>query len=242
MVNLRIATSENWRDKATGERQERTEWHNVVIYNENLGKIAEQYLKKGSKVYVEGQLQTRKWQDQSGADKYTTEVVLQRFRGELTILDRAATSRTSGGSGDFGRAAPRGRAAKGAVRRVGGAADRWPKNSTTRFRSSPTEGRRLPFARRMRMFAIDASSDNVRPRRLRLRRGRKHSEVASGSDCGRSRRRAEAPSSARPSTSWARRVRASRARSNRAKAGHPRSDRTDDAADADVHLKSAGRN
>src|SRR4029077_12730392 len=87
VVNLRIATSENWRDKATGERKERTEWHNVVIYNENLGKIAEQYLKKGSKVYVEGQLQTRKWQDQSGAEKYTTEVVLQRFRGELTLLD-----------------------------------------------------------------------------------------------------------------------------------------------------------
>jgi single-strand DNA-binding protein len=108
VVNLRLATSENWRDKATGERQERTEWHNVVIYNENLGKIAEQYLKKGSKVYVEGQLQTRKWQDQSGADKYTTEVVLQRFRGELTLLDRAG-----GGEGvpadpgaDFGRGSP----------------------------------------------------------------------------------------------------------------------------------------
>ena len=89
VVNLRLATSESWRDKATGEKQERTEWHSVVIYNENLGKIAEQYLKKGSKVYIEGQLQTRKWQDQSGADKYTTEVVLQRFRGELTLLDRA---------------------------------------------------------------------------------------------------------------------------------------------------------
>src|SRR5919205_1047836 len=99
----------------SGAKQERTEWHNVVIYNENLGKIAEQYLKKGSKVYVEGQLQTRKWQDQSGQDKYTTEVVLQRFRGELTILD----SRGGGGDvaeddepgsisrgGDFGRASP----------------------------------------------------------------------------------------------------------------------------------------
>jgi single-strand DNA-binding protein len=87
VVNLRIATSENWRDKATGERRERTEWHNVVIFNEQLAKVAEQYLRKGSKVYIEGQLQTRKWQDQSGADKYTTEVVLQRYRGELTMLD-----------------------------------------------------------------------------------------------------------------------------------------------------------
>jgi len=87
VVNLRIATSENWRDKSTGERREKTEWHSVVIFNENLAKVAEQYLRKGSKVYIEGQLQTRKWQDQSGADKYTTEIVLQRFRGELTMLD-----------------------------------------------------------------------------------------------------------------------------------------------------------
>jgi single-strand DNA-binding protein len=95
VVNLRVATSENWRDKATGERKERTEWHNVVIFNENLARIAEQYLKKGSKVYLEGQLQTRKWQDQSGQEKYTTEVVLQRYRGELTLLD----GRGEGGSG-----------------------------------------------------------------------------------------------------------------------------------------------
>ncbi|WP_421723383.1 single-stranded DNA-binding protein [Bauldia sp.] len=105
VVNMRIATSESWRDKNTGERQERTEWHNVVIFNENLAKLAEQYLRKGSKVYVEGQLQTRKWQDQSGQDRYTTEVVIQRFRGDLTFLDRAGDS---GGrsEGDFGRAAP----------------------------------------------------------------------------------------------------------------------------------------
>jgi single-strand DNA-binding protein len=96
VVSLRIATSESWRDKATGERKERTEWHDVVIFNENLGKIAEQYCKKGSKVYLEGQIQTRKWQDQSGADRYTTEVVLQRFRGELTLLD----SRSGGQSRD----------------------------------------------------------------------------------------------------------------------------------------------
>ncbi len=106
VVNLRLATSESWRDKATGERQERTEWHSVVIYNENLGKIAEQYLKKGSKVYVEGQLQTRKWQDQSGVDKYTTEVVLQRFRGELTLLDRAGDNVGRDSGDDFGRASP----------------------------------------------------------------------------------------------------------------------------------------
>ena len=104
VVNLRLATSENWRDKTSGERQERTEWHQVVIYNENLAKIAEQYLKKGSKVYVEGQLQTRKWQDQSGVEKYTTEVVLQRFRGELTLLDRAGDRVGGEEGGDFGRA------------------------------------------------------------------------------------------------------------------------------------------
>jgi single-strand DNA-binding protein len=108
VVNLRVATSESWRDKNTGERQERTEWHNVVIFNENLAKVAEQYLKKGSKVYIEGQLQTRKWQDQSGQDRYTTEVVLQRYRGELTMLDgrgdRGGEMVDTGG--DFGRSAP----------------------------------------------------------------------------------------------------------------------------------------
>ena len=87
IVNLRIATSESWRDKNSGERKEKTEWHNVVIFNDQLAKVAEQYLKKGMKVYVEGQLQTRKWQDQTGNDKYTTEVVLQKFRGELQMLD-----------------------------------------------------------------------------------------------------------------------------------------------------------
>jgi single-strand DNA-binding protein len=87
VVSLRIATSESWKDKATGERKERTEWHSVVIFNENLARVAEQYLKKGSKVYIEGQLQTRKWQYQQGQEKYTTEIVLQRFRGELTLLD-----------------------------------------------------------------------------------------------------------------------------------------------------------
>ncbi|MPR09525.1 single-stranded DNA-binding protein [Microvirga tunisiensis] len=116
VVNLRIATSETWKDKGTGERKEKTEWHSVVIFNENLGRVAEQYLKKGSKVYIEGQLQTRKWQDQQGQEKYTTEIVLQRFRGELTILDSRQgggeqfDEEHSGGSiqrgGDFGGRAP----------------------------------------------------------------------------------------------------------------------------------------
>lgn len=99
VCNLRIATSENWKDRQTGERRERTEWHSVAIFNENLARIAEQYLKKGSKVYVEGQLETRKWQDQSGQDRYTTEVVLRQFRGELTLLDGRGDN---AGGGDFG--------------------------------------------------------------------------------------------------------------------------------------------
>jgi single-strand DNA-binding protein len=94
VVNLRVATSETWKDRE-GNRQERTEWHRVVIFNENLGKVAKSYLRKGSKVYLEGQIQTRKWQDQSGQDKYSTEIVLQRFRGELVLLD----SRGGGGGG-----------------------------------------------------------------------------------------------------------------------------------------------
>jgi len=104
VANLRLATSDSWKDKTTGERREKTEWHRVVIFNENLCRIAEQYLKKGSKVYIEGALQTRKWQDQSGQDRYSTEVVLQGFRGELTLLDRAggAGAGGAGGGGDFG--------------------------------------------------------------------------------------------------------------------------------------------
>jgi single-strand DNA-binding protein len=102
IANLRLATSESWKDKTTGERREKTEWHRVVIFNENLCRIAEQYLKKGSKVFIEGALQTRKWQDQSGQDRYSTEVVLQGFRGELTLLDRASGAGAGGGGGDFG--------------------------------------------------------------------------------------------------------------------------------------------
>ena len=97
VVNLRVATSESWKDR-DGNKQERTEWHRVVIFNENLGRVAKQYLRKGSKVYLEGQLQTRKWTDNSGQDKYSTEVVLQRFRGELVLLD----SRGGGGGGAYG--------------------------------------------------------------------------------------------------------------------------------------------
>lgn len=126
IANLRIATSESWRDRQSGERKDRTEWHSVVIFNENLAKVAEQYLKKGSKVYIEGALQTRKWQDQNGNDRYSTEIVLQKFRGELQMLDsrgeggdqgrsfgggsgggsRSQVSDYSGGGGDFGSSGP----------------------------------------------------------------------------------------------------------------------------------------
>jgi single-strand DNA-binding protein len=108
VANLSIATSETWRDRTSGERKERTEWHRVVIFNDNLVKVAENYLKKGSKVYIEGQLSTRKFTDQSGAEKYSTEVVLQKFRGELTMLD----GKGEGGGreeGDFGGYAAGGR-------------------------------------------------------------------------------------------------------------------------------------
>ena len=99
VVNMRVATSESWKDK-DGNRQEKTEWHNVVIFNENLGRVAKNYLRKGSKVYLEGQLQTRKWTDQSGQEKYSTEVVLQNFRGELVLLDSREGGGGGGGRGD----------------------------------------------------------------------------------------------------------------------------------------------
>ncbi|HHX91458.1 MAG TPA: single-stranded DNA-binding protein, partial [Paracoccus sp.] len=103
VVNLRIATSETWKDKATGERRERTEWHSVAIFSEPVGRIAEQYLRKGSKVYIEGQLETRKWQDQSGADRYSTEVVLRPYSGNLTLLDgRGEGGGGGGGSREYG--------------------------------------------------------------------------------------------------------------------------------------------
>ncbi|EIE52591.1 single-stranded DNA-binding protein [Salipiger aestuarii] len=103
VCNLRIATSESWKDRNTGERRERTEWHSVAIFSEPLARIAEQYLRKGSKVYIEGQLETRKWQDQSGADRYSTEVVLRPYRSELTLLDsRQGSGGGGGGGGDYG--------------------------------------------------------------------------------------------------------------------------------------------
>ena len=102
IVNLSLATSESWRDKSSGERKEKTEWHRVVIFNKNLADVAEKYLRKGSKVYVEGQLQTRKWTDKDGAEKYSTEVVLQNFRGELTMLDGRSGGGEGGGGGFSG--------------------------------------------------------------------------------------------------------------------------------------------
>ena len=119
IANLRIATSESWTDRTTNERKERTEWHTVVLDNDNLVKIAEQYLRKGSKVYVEGQLRTRKWQDRDGNDRYTTEVYVGRFRGELTLLDSRREGGAGGGAGggyggdEYGAPAPASRAPSG---------------------------------------------------------------------------------------------------------------------------------
>ena len=112
IANLSVATSDSWRDKNTGERREKTEWHRVVVFNEGLCKVIEQYVKKGSKVYLEGQLQTRKWQDNNGQDRYTTEVVLQGFNGNLTMLDGRGEGGggqgQSSGGGDFGQSGPSG--------------------------------------------------------------------------------------------------------------------------------------
>lgn len=122
VANLRVATSENWRDRNTGERREKTEWHNVVIFNEGLCKIAEQYLRKGSKVYLEGQLQTRKWQDREGQDRYTTEVVLQGFNSALTMLDGRSGGAGAGPSGGMNEGDQAGydRGPSGGARRGGG--------------------------------------------------------------------------------------------------------------------------
>jgi single-strand DNA-binding protein len=122
IVNLSVATSDTWRDKATGERREKTEWHRVVIFSEGLCRVAEQYLKKGMKVYLEGALQTRKWQDQSGQDRYSTEVVLQGFNSQLTMLDRGGGSGGDIGvdeGGDFGSSGPSTRERKPALAGAG---------------------------------------------------------------------------------------------------------------------------
>lgn len=110
VVSLNIATSESWKDRATGERKEKTEWHSVQIFNENIGRVAEQYLRKGSKVFIEGQLQTRKWQDKTGQDRYTTEIVIQNFNGALTLLDGRNEGGASGGGSGYNqdRGAPAG--------------------------------------------------------------------------------------------------------------------------------------
>ena len=140
VVSFSLATSESWRDKTSGERKERTEWHNIVIFNENLGKIAEQYCKKGSKIYIEGQIQTRKWQDQSGADRYTTEIVLQRFRGDLTLLDSRGGGEARDSFPDEGGARSFARPSNGGERKPalsdgGNAAAAARGRSTTTFRS-----------------------------------------------------------------------------------------------------------
>jgi single-strand DNA-binding protein len=116
VANLRIATSESWRDRTSGERKEKTEWHRVVIFNDNLVKVAEQYLRKGSTVYIEGAIQTRKWTDNTGAEKYSTEIVLQKFRGELTMLGGRGDSAGASSGGDDGYASGGGGFGGGAPR------------------------------------------------------------------------------------------------------------------------------
>ena len=123
VANLSLATSETWRDKTSGERRERTEWHRVVIFNEHLLGVAEKYLHKGSKIYLEGQLQTRKWTDQQGQERYSTEVVLQRFRGELTMLDGRSGGREEGESAGYGDEQGGGGVSAGAPPSSGGALD-----------------------------------------------------------------------------------------------------------------------
>ncbi|MEJ6784861.1 single-stranded DNA-binding protein [Aminobacter sp. Piv2-1] len=138
VVNLRIATSESWRDKNSGERKEKTEWHQVVIFNDNLAKVAEQYLKKGMKVYIEGQLQTRKW-EKDGIERYTTEIVLQKFRGELQMLDARGQGGDSGYSGGGGQVGYSG--GGGQVGYGGGQGGGYGGGRGSDFgQSSPTEG------------------------------------------------------------------------------------------------------
>jgi single-strand DNA-binding protein len=140
VCTLRIATSETWKDRGTGERQERTQWHSVVIFNENLVGVAERFLKKGSKVYVEGQLETRKWQDQQGQERYTTEIVMRQFRGELTLLDspggNGGSSGNAGGYGDDDQSSYSGR---GGNSGNGGYGEGEPDHETGRAPVTPTE-------------------------------------------------------------------------------------------------------
>lgn len=132
IANLRVATSESWKDKGTGDRKEKTEWHRVVIFNDNLVKVAESFLRKGSKVYIEGALQTRKWTDQSGAEKFSTEIVLQKFRGELTLLDAKRDGSAGAGSDD----------SRGQGGMAGSRGDRAPRDTFNDF----DDGDSIPFA------------------------------------------------------------------------------------------------
>ncbi len=120
VVNMSVATSENWRDKATGERKERTEWHRVVIFNDKIGEVAQKYLRKGSKVYVEGQLATRKWTDKDNQERYTTEVVIPRFGGALTLLDSRGGDAGGGGGDDYGSYGGNGNGGSGGMSGGGG--------------------------------------------------------------------------------------------------------------------------
>ena len=139
IVNLRIATSESWNDKASGERQERTEWHSVVIMNDRLADVAERYLRKGSKVYVEGKLQTRKWTDQSGADRYTTEVLLGRIGAEMVLLDRAEGGGMGAGGGERSGGSSYGGGSRSSERPSGGAS-RAPASGSGGWDSGPGRG------------------------------------------------------------------------------------------------------
>ena len=122
VVSFSIATSESWKDKSSGEKRDKTEWHNISVFNENAANFAERFLKKGSKVYIEGQLETRKWQDKDGNDRYTTEVVIRPFKGELTSLESASGGARGGGGDDYNRDdAPRGNFSGGGAARGGGA-------------------------------------------------------------------------------------------------------------------------
>ena len=164
VVNFSLATSETWRDKATGERKEKTEWHNIVVFNENIGKVVEQYCKKGTKVYVEGQLQTRKWTDQSGAEKYTTEVVLQRFRGELTLLDSRGGGEGRDSFSSEERAPSFGRTSPVEAKRPAGGAER---RRRSRRRHSVLSGLRQEPGARFGVFSPRMGIDSNCPLRHR---------------------------------------------------------------------------
>ncbi len=145
VCNLSVATSESWKDKMSGERKERTEWHRVVIFNENLIQVAERFLKKGSKVYLEGQIETRKWADQSGQERFSTEVVLRPFRGELTLLDSREGAGGSYGAGGYGGAGEFGDAPAREAPRAGGGAGGYGGQAGGGFTPGPDLDDEIPF-------------------------------------------------------------------------------------------------